>query len=338
MTAMDAEYVVLPNGTRMSRETRENGHAYIVNGDPDVRTALPSVSSVMSVIRVGVDSDIKTTTGIDGLMRALNESFRKNYLTHFGTPPQEAKAFSSMYAQAREWARQGHQPELIDETCRNLNATQFVNPLTDYQMVDLLKSAINTGMAENYEQFIASAIENLATVVRDAASRAGRENSSAGQRVRAYVENDLLGEALPEVTPDIEQAVAAWKDWKSAEELTETVAINQPLYHPDGFAGAVDAIVRVKTGELRMIVWETESRMHDRLGIPIGAYARGWEYVSGRHTATGIVIRLDKDTGIPQPSPWISIPRAWAAFDAALRFHQVQERMHLVWQSGADYK
>ena len=109
-----------------------------------------------------------------------------------------------------------------------------------------------------------------------------------------YVEKDLLGEELPPVTPNMERAVAAWQAWKEKEGLIEVVAIEQPVYHPDGYAGTIDAVIRVQDGGLRVLDWKTSSRHYDKTSLQIAAYARVWEYVTAQSVKSGLVIRFDK--------------------------------------------
>ena len=145
--------MILPNGAKIAREDRESGRVYVVSGDPDVRDALPSVTTVMKALPAEALENWKLNVGVDELIEGVRNVFRDRYMSRPGTQPQDAKAFSSLYAQAREWARQGCSAEVIDSACRMLNAEQFVTPLADEQLGQMLRDAITSGLNENYDTF-----------------------------------------------------------------------------------------------------------------------------------------------------------------------------------------
>lgn len=340
MADIDHGPVTLPNGTTITRDDRKTGRVYLVNGDPDVRDALPSVTNVLKVLPAEALENWKLRVGVDDMVKALRDEFYQQYQSQPGTAPSDAKAFTSLFAQAREWARQGHVANDIEDACRALNAEQFRSPLDDDMLSSLLTSAVKSGQEQSYDSFIGETLEGLACRAKSGNNKINEEATEIGGKVHEVIEKELLGEPVPEPLLKDERlalAISAWHEWRDKVGFAEVIAVEQPLYHPDGFAGTIDAIVRLSSGAVAMLDWKTSTRFYPKYALQIAAYARGWEYVSAQRTTESYVIRFDKKLGKPVPSEPIVLPRAWQSFEAALRFHQATERLHLVWQGPGDF-
>ena len=336
MAAIDDGPVILPNGTKIVRENRATGQVYIVTGDADVRDALPSIDTVMQVLSTEIVEGRNLKVGIDELIVGARGVFKQRYMSQQGTQPEDAKAFTSLYTQAREWARQGCRAEVIDIACRRLNSVQFKAPLNSERVGRLIHEAISAGTAEMYGAFLENDLQSL---VGDSVSGAGdssHESMGVGERVCEYIKKEIAGDDLPSRTPDMEPVLTSWNSWKEEEGFVDVVAVDQPLYHPDGYAGTADAIIRVKGGSVRMLLWNDSGQLQDKFGVRVAACGRAWEYVSGQTVRSGVVVGVTGD-GRFEVSPRVSMPRGVNLFKSILEFHAAHERMHLTWQSATDH-
>lgn len=340
MADIDHGTVTLPNGTTITREDRESGRVYLVSGDPDVRDALPSVTSVLKVLPADALENWKLRVGVDEMVDALRSEFRQQFQNQPGSAPAGAKPFTSLYTQAREWARQGENISDIEAACRTLNTEQFRSPLDEKMLSSLINSAIKTGQSESYDKFIGKTIDALAANAKSGNNKINKEALSVGGLVHEFIEKELLGQQPSESMLKDERlvpAISAWREWRDSVGFAEIISVEQPVYHPDGFAGTVDAIIRLASGEVAMLDWKTSNRFYPKYALQIAAYARAWEYVSAQHINQGFVIRFDKKTAKPLAEQFEAMRQAWQFFNAALRFHQSTERLHLAWQRDGDF-
>ena len=195
MAAIDDGPVILPNGTKIVRENRATGQVYIVTGDADVRDALPSIDTVMQVLSTEIVEGRNLKVGIDELIVGARGVFKQRYMSQQGTQPEDAKAFTSLYTQAREWARQGCRAEVIDIACRRLNSVQFKAPLNSERVGRLIHEAISAGTAEMYGAFLENDLQSLVVIPCPAPATAAMK---AWALVRGFV--SISRKRLPVMT------------------------------------------------------------------------------------------------------------------------------------------
>ena len=333
MVFKDKDRIRLPNGAEIARDDRETGRVYVVYGDPAIHDALPSATMVLETLPPDMPENGKLRVDIDQTLRQAQDEFRKRYLSNTGAPPDTAKPFSPLYAQAREWARQGAERQSIMKACMDLNR-MYADPLDANMLNKMVEAAMTLGQSERYANYNLSAMA-LGDGTKSGAKQTDRHSMDKG--LREYIIRDLSDERPSQPQPLLVQGVNAWHKWKEQADIVDVIAVRQPLYHTDGYAGEVDAILRLKDGGVTMLSWEISDHFHSKQALEIGAYARAWEYVSAQRTDKGIIVRLDRDTGEFAESPSVNLPRAWQRFEAALRFHQAYDTLHLAWFSQADF-
>jgi hypothetical protein len=206
MAAIDEGRVALPNGAEIERDDRETGRVYVVYGDPAVRDALPSVTTVLKVIPAERLENWKLSVGVDELTEKLRGEFQQRYITKPSAPPRSSKVFTSLYTQAREWARIGANREDIARACGEING-HYVSPLNDDMLNRMIEQAVSLGVSEKYADYSGQRMTELAKTAKTGENRINTEAKNAGNKVHEYIEKELLGEPLPEVDSSITKAL-----------------------------------------------------------------------------------------------------------------------------------
>lgn len=324
----DEPKATLPNGTEITLDDRESGQVYVVHGDPTIHDALPSVATVLRAL-----PDDSPKSDKNELARLAQEAFQKRYMSQAATPPDAVKPFSPLYAQAREWARQGHDRESVMRACLDLNK-MYSEPLDADMTNKMVEAAMTLGQSERYEDYQVSDYNGKPPHDGIEGGPAPTDERVKTESLRDFITRAISGGAQPDNLQDINQGVSAWHKWWEQADITEVIAAGQNIYHPDGYAGMVDAIVRRTGGEVTILNWEIAARDHPKHALKIGAYARAWEYVAAQRVTNGLTVRFDNVSGRYAESPQVNIPRAWQKFEATLRFHQACDTLHMAWFSG----
>ena len=220
-----------------------------------------------------------------------------------------AKPHTMLYMAARDWLIAGEDPGAVSEKIANLN-TAFAQPLDPQLLSQMLKAA-----ARDARKAIASFNHTVSAFRRDARWAHEREKdrtADVGTRVHHWAEMDMKGVQLP-ITPDIKKPVAAYKEWRKTEGIASIVALERMLYHPAGFAGTVDAVLRLTDSQVAVVDFKTSASIYDSHILQIGAYGAGWTHTYGDPIDVGWVVRFGRDDGAMEAAR-INVSPAWEAF------------------------
>lgn len=126
-----------------------------------------------------------------------------------------------------------------------------------------------------------------AQAISDAAKARGTWTHT---RIEEWIEAHAMGEVAPETRHFAFGGY--WRNIRPWLELhwDQNVAIEQPIYHPSGYAGSFDALAYVNYGNepdaLTLVDWKTSKNKRDEAlvedyFVQLGAYSKGLRYVYG---------------------------------------------------------
>lgn len=117
--------------------------------------------------------------------------------------------------------------------------------------------------------------------------------ADVGTRAHAQIDNIVHGRE-PVLTPDIETAIAAFRDWWSTSGFRfiggETAVAS--LDHK--FGGTIDALAEDGEEQLWLLDWKTSSGIYPEMALQVGAYARAFAETFGRSVDHAAIVRFSK--------------------------------------------
>jgi hypothetical protein len=160
-------------------------------------------------------------------------------------------------------------------------------------------------LAEHHEALIAGHGREVYEAARQAADAARDLAADRGTQVHAIVEKHLRGEDISGdvVGADVmvQNGVAAAVDWLAGigfAPLGIEVAVGSEA---EMVAGTLDAIGACGTGDIALLDWKTGKGIYDTHYAQAATYARYWEQMNAERVGAIFIVRLDKETGAPEP-------------------------------------
>ncbi len=225
----------------------------------------------------------------------------------------QAKPYTMLLIAARDWLLSGENIAAVRTKLSSLNAA-FKEPLDDNSLSALTADAEKAAQATmNRFNGQLSAVSRAA---RAAHNREKNRTSDLGTRVHSWVELDMKG-VVQEIPDDIAAPISAYKKWRKTEGIASIIALEKMIYHPTGFAGTVDAVLRLTDGRVAVVDFKTSASIYDSHILQIGAYARAWEHVHGDPVPIGWVARFGREDGAMETFP-VNTEPAWQAFSALI--------------------
>lgn len=316
----------LPNGETIERITGNDERYYCVinpNGSQKTFELAPDIT---------VDRLYSTTTitkfpdKSEPLMwwaaREAANHFTKAVYEHVPRtiaqrPMDSAKPHTMMLMAARDWMVAGEPRAAVADKVAELNQG-YREPLST-ENLDMMMSHAALA-AEHALRNLEAQLNAISREARRAHKVEKDRTSNLGTRVHEWVENDMKGIALP-IREDMERPIAAYRRWRQTSGIVGIVALEKMLYHPAGFAGTADAVLRLEGGAVAVVDFKTSARIYESHLLQIGAYARAWEHVHGDPVNTGWAVRLGREDGHTpgglEPVR-VEIVPAWNAFSSLI--------------------
>jgi len=160
-------------------------------------------------------------------------------------------------------------------------------------------------LAEHHEALIAGHGREVYEAARQAADAARDLAADRGTQVHAIVEKHLRGEDISGdvVGADVlvQNGVAAAVEWLAGigfAPLGIEVAVGSEA---EMVAGTLDAVGVTGDGEVALLDWKTGKAVYDTHIAQAATYARLWTEMTGTPVGAIYVVRLDKESGAPDP-------------------------------------
>lgn len=149
-------------------------------------------------------------------------------------------------------------------------------------------------------------IDRLVKEAKSQYRQAGKEAMDIGSAVHAWIEiryKMMLSkqfEDLPALTPEIEQAIIAFREWDSAHKV-RPICVEERIWSTERFAGTLDLYAEV--GGALSIVDFKSSKGHysSEHAMQLGAYDLAFRERTGNRVDKYFIVRLDKETGLVDP-------------------------------------
>jgi hypothetical protein len=175
---------------------------------------------------------------------------------------------------------------------------------------------------------------------RYAHKNVSKEAAGIGSQVHDMIESKIKGK--PFDRPDTLEAANAYEaflQWEK-ENIAFWIETEQPIHDEDyWFAGTLDALAELKTGEIACIDFKTSKGHYDGFGMQLAAYGFARPKLKGKHKIVSrsgeyeidykpiktiqkyICLRIDKLTGQPDPKDYTkNIVREYHRFLAGLEY------------------
>ena len=127
-----------------------------------------------------------------------------------------------------------------------------------------------------------------------------QQSADIGTHMHNIIERLLRDEDVNDIPEQLEPAVRAWLKWRRQFIEWELVGTEVGVWHPDMFAGQVDALFR-NGNEYLVVDWKTSSGLYDSSFLQAAAYARALqamymaEHKVLRPSVKACVVRLVND-------------------------------------------
>jgi hypothetical protein len=183
-------------------------------------------------------------------------------------------------------------------------------------------------------------IGGVLQAARYAHKNKSKEAAGIGSQVHDMIEAKIKGK--PFDRPDTLEAANAYEaflKWEK-ENIAFWIETEQPIHDEDyWFAGTLDALAELKTGEIACIDFKTSKGHYDGFGMQLAAYGFARPKLKGTHKIVSrfgeylidykpiktiqkyICLRIDKLTGQPDPKDYTkNIVREYHRFLAGLEY------------------
>ena len=137
----------------------------------------------------------------------------------------------------------------------------------------------------------------------------GRDAAQIGTIVHDWIElaigYKLHGGKAPKVPngDEVKNCIKAYKDWSRERKPTWLASEQKIYYHDPGgvncYAGTVDALAEID-GKLCVIDFKTSKKIYKPYHLQVTAYAHAIAEQDQIDTPMGMILRLDKETGVFQ--------------------------------------
>ena len=221
----------------------------------------------------------------------------------------QAKPYTMMYMAARDWFMSGESAGDVKQKIVSFNGA-FAKPLEPDTLFKMLSAAEAAAIAtmEEFEQQV-----QMIQVDSDSAHKRMKDRAAdLGTKVHKWVELDMKG-VQQDIPDEIAKPISAYKRWRKTEGVAGIIALEKMIYHPSGFAGTVDAVLRLADGRIAIVDFKTSAGIYESHLLQIGAYAKAWEHVHGDDVDIGYAVRFGRDDGQMEPVQVVIDP-AWNTF------------------------
>lgn len=137
-------------------------------------------------------------------------------------------------------------------------------------------------------------------------------------------------DAIGDLKDEVAAGFYAFLEWEE-ENIEEWVSSEESVYSLRfGYAGTLDARAKFKDGRLMTVDFKTSKRIYDEYAMQIAAYDYAVEEMTGIKSDGVGVLRLDKETGIPEWKDFTKKrERSLHSFLALLQFYYLQKDRRL---------
>ena len=319
MTARyEVETQLLPDGATLYRVTGNETRTYHVE-EPDGTRRTFDIEPGQTV------TNLYSTTKITGFpdkseplmhwsareaVRSLTQQVRERVPRALvGGSMKTARPHTLLFMAVRDWLMAGEDRSDVAMRAADLNAG-FAEPLSG-DLVELM-----LGQATDAAESTLRALDrDIAAMGRHASAEHRREKdrtADIGTRVHRWVELDMKGH-VQDVPKDLERPIGAYRRWRQTQGIAGIVALETMIYHPAGFAGTIDAVLRLSDGRVAVVDFKTSAGIYESHVLQIGAYAAGWQNVHGDPVEVGWAVRFGRDDGRMQPVE-VRAAEAWRSF------------------------
>lgn len=191
--------------------------------------------------------------------------------------------------------------------------------------LDVIKGAIGPGAeySEAYLEAVYKAAKGQSRGIKEDAA-------SNGKQVHQWIERYIRGEqpVLPADCTPVRGGVDAFLQWMG-EHKVQFLEVERPIYsRRHRYSGRMDGLAYVDDA-LAVVDWKTSNGVYVEYILQVAAYAVAYFEETGREVAKAILIRLDKETGIPEPHEFDrqTLKRGKAGFIAALQLWRALEKL-----------
>ena len=115
--------------------------------------------------------------------------------------------------------------------------------------------------------------KSLAAEIVTASDHEMQRSGTIGTHMHNIIERLLRDEDINDVPKQLEPAVRAWLKWRRQFIEWELVGTEVGVWHPDMFAGQVDALFR-NGNDYLIVDWKTTSGLYDSSFLQAAAYAK----------------------------------------------------------------
>lgn len=135
-------------------------------------------------------------------------------------------------------------------------------------------------------------------------------------------------DATGSLRPEVENGFLAFLDWEKEHRVQWISTELQVVSRVHGFAGTLDAIC-LFDGKKYLIDFKSSKGFYDGFDMQLAAYRVGAAEL-GNHTEGCGILRLDKETGVPEWKDYSDVQdQAQAAFVALVKFYYLQKNRRL---------
>ena len=159
-------------------------------------------------------------------------------------------------------------------------------------------------MKEYFEQNYSADVDPI-MLINDARFKyreVSKEALDIGSAVHNHIEKYIkYGQDVKQesIKDEVQNAFLAFLEWED-KNIKKWVKSEMQICHAGiGYAGTLDAVAELKTGEICVIDFKSSKGIYDEYRTQIIAYFEAYKNLGNNADCTGI-LRLDKETGLPE--------------------------------------
>ncbi len=167
---------------------------------------------------------------------------------------------------------------------------------------------------------------------RDTAANVGTETHEAIEQWLIDGRDPIL------LSSEATTAFTAFRDWYDSEDLTKIAAEVKLVSEEHGYGGQFDLLATMPGRGVVVCDWKTSTKVYPEMVAQLAAYAElvrenGVEYEElapkGVEIGGGVVLRLDKKTGTPEPHFYTpeQLQAGWAYFLSAMDLYHADKSL-----------
>jgi len=188
----------------------------------------------------------------------------------------------------------------------NINGGQYPSVTTVLGILDkpqLLQWAVNSAcdyIKNNPENIrdLSEAIEKARAEWRNISNDAMNIGTEIHDLIEKYIKHGR--DAIGELKPEVENGFLAFLQWEE-ENIDEWTESERTVYDPANcYAGTLDACAKLKNGKYYVIDFKSSKGFYDGYDQQIAAYRFAYEKEMKVEMDGMGVLRLDKETGLPE--------------------------------------